>query len=489
MSKLPTIKTILSGFFSTAALNANFVALRDAFNNTLSRDGSTPNTMNADIDLNGNDLLNVGTLTAQDLTVAGVDLTLQESIAEVNLKADEAAASALSAANSAAAAQAAENSLLEWAGPWLTSTTYAPSDLVQEDGSTYVCVIAHTSGTFATDYGAGKWQLFASKGSAGAGTGDMLAANNLSDLADADTALTNLGGTVVGKAVFKAADAAAGQTALGLGSLATKNEVTASEIAAAALVTAADTIASNNNDTTIPTSAAVKAYVDGTSAPVLQVFTASGTWTKPTGYSDDTMVTVEMWGGGGGANRESNASYFAGGGGGAYATERFRLGDLPSSIAVTVGAGGAGRSASNGAGTDGGNSQFGTLLTAYGGKGATGFGSTNQGGTGGGELASGSAGGAIGGGVTGTTPNAKTIFGGGAGGSGDTTARNGGSAVYGGGGGSSAAGAAGVSVYGGNGGSGSSKNGVAPGGGGASGSSPNTNGGDGARGEVRVLIG
>lgn len=226
----------------------------------------------------------------------------------------------------------------------------------------------------------------------------------------------------------------------------------------------------------------------GAKTPAYQVFTASGTWTKPTGYPDDTMVTVEMWGGGGGANREFSTSYLAGGGGGAYATGRFRLGDLASSIAVTVGAGGAGRSASSGAGANGGNSQFGTLITAYGGKGAAGSGSTNQGGTGGGELSSGSAGGAIGGGVTGTTPNANTIYGGGAGGSGDT-ARNGGSAVYGGGGGSSSSGAAGVSVYGGNGGSGSSKNGVAPGGGGASGSSTGTNGGNGARGEVRIWIG
>lgn len=479
MSKLPTIKTILSGFFSTAALNANFVALRDAFNNTLSRDGSTPNTMNADIDLNGNDLLNVGTLTAQDLTVAGVDLTLQESIAEVNLKADEAAASALSAANSAAAAQAAENSLLEWAGPWLTSTTYAPSDLVQEDGSTYVCVIAHTSGTFATDYGAGKWQLFASKGSAGAGTGDMLAANNLSDLADADTALTNLGGTVVGKAVFKAADAAAGQTALGLGSLATKNEVTASEIAAAALVTAADTIASNNNDTTIPTSAAVKAYVDGTSAPVLQVFTASGTWTKPTGYSDDTMVTVEMWGGGGGGNYGGTLGTTSCGAGGAYASKRFRLADLPASVSVTVGAGGTGRTGSAGNGTPGGNSTFGTLLTAFGGAGGrdTAFSG------GGGELAAGTngSGGKVGGGNA-AGGDALTAFGGGAGAHAGTGA--GGNAVFGGGGGGFTAGG-GLSAYGGNGGTAAA--GLAPGGGGAGRTA--SSGYNGARGEVRVLIG
>ncbi|WP_143159622.1 hypothetical protein [Paracoccus solventivorans] len=29
-------------------------------------------------------------------------------------------------------------------------------------------------------------------------------------------------------------------------------------------------------------------------------FTSSGTWSKPTGLPDDTMVTVELWGGGGG---------------------------------------------------------------------------------------------------------------------------------------------------------------------------------------------
>lgn len=51
-------------------------------------------------------------------------------------------------------------------------------------------------------------------GSAGGVAGALLAANNLSDLASAGTAQTNLGGTTVGKAVFTAASAAAGRTAL-----------------------------------------------------------------------------------------------------------------------------------------------------------------------------------------------------------------------------------------------------------------------------------
>lgn len=44
-------------------------------------------------------------------------------------------------------------------GAWVTSTSYILNDVVQENGSGYVCTTAHTSGTFATDLGAGKWAL------------------------------------------------------------------------------------------------------------------------------------------------------------------------------------------------------------------------------------------------------------------------------------------------------------------------------------------
>ena len=50
----------------------------------------------------------------------------------------------------------------------------------------------------------------------GASSVPNVAANNLSDVDNAGTALTNLGGTTVGVAVFEATDAAAGRTALGL---------------------------------------------------------------------------------------------------------------------------------------------------------------------------------------------------------------------------------------------------------------------------------
>lgn len=105
-----------------------------------------------------------------------------------------AATSATEAAASAAAAQAAENSLLEWKGAWVTATSYAPSDLVRQDGATYVCLVAHTSGTFSTDLSSAYWEIFAQKGDPGPGTGDVLASNNGSEYtASASTFRANVG--------------------------------------------------------------------------------------------------------------------------------------------------------------------------------------------------------------------------------------------------------------------------------------------------------
>lgn len=79
------------------------------------------------------------------------------------------------------------------AGSWLTARAYLFADLVQDSGSTYFCLISHTSGTFSTDLAAAKWELWAQKGAAGAGFGDVVAANNGSDFASAATVRTNLG--------------------------------------------------------------------------------------------------------------------------------------------------------------------------------------------------------------------------------------------------------------------------------------------------------
>ena len=194
MAKTPTLSIVSTGWLSSAQINQNFQDIETAFENTISRDGSTPNTMEADFDLNGYDLLNVGSLDADSLTVAGTDLTA--SVASAATSAASAATSASEAASSAAAAAASATlaSLTpDWKGAWVTSTAYELGDLVSQSGSTYICVVAHTSGTFSTDFSTNAyWELFSSIGASGGGTGDMLAANNLSDLDNVATARGNL---------------------------------------------------------------------------------------------------------------------------------------------------------------------------------------------------------------------------------------------------------------------------------------------------------
>lgn len=55
-------------------INQNFNDVSTAMEKTLSRDGTSPNQMEADLDLNNNDILNVSALDVDALTVAGIDI-------------------------------------------------------------------------------------------------------------------------------------------------------------------------------------------------------------------------------------------------------------------------------------------------------------------------------------------------------------------------------------------------------------------------------
>lgn len=56
-----TLPRISSGYLSTDTLNDILALIETAFDNTLSRDGDTPNQMTADLDLNGQRLMNLPT--------------------------------------------------------------------------------------------------------------------------------------------------------------------------------------------------------------------------------------------------------------------------------------------------------------------------------------------------------------------------------------------------------------------------------------------
>lgn len=76
-------------------------------------------------------------------------------------------------------------------GLWVTATLYAVNDMVDVAGASYICAIAHTSGTFATDYAAGKWQIFVAASSAAAvsfaPTTTISATNTQAAVAEVDT--------------------------------------------------------------------------------------------------------------------------------------------------------------------------------------------------------------------------------------------------------------------------------------------------------------
>ena len=72
MAKQPVVNTISSGYASQSQLNENFTNIQTAFDNTLSLDGSAPNAMQGDLDLNDNDLLNVRAIYVDGVNVLNV---------------------------------------------------------------------------------------------------------------------------------------------------------------------------------------------------------------------------------------------------------------------------------------------------------------------------------------------------------------------------------------------------------------------------------
>lgn len=231
----------------------------------------------------------------------------------------------------------------------------------------------------------------------------------------------------------------------------------------------------------------------GVGKPIdVQEFTSGGTWTKPSGAS---RVLVRLWGAGGsGASSASGSPDDAsGGGGGAYTEAWFDASDLGATETVTIGSGGAGVLGGGGAatpGNDGGNSSFGSLLQANGGKGGN-AGTTDQAGGNGGVVPNLVAVNGLFG--IGASADAGDGLYSGAGGSSGAD-KNGGNSHYGGAGGGgstdgSSSGSGGTSNLGGNGGAGSHTGagaaGTVPAGGG--GGSTNTTSGAGADGQCIVI--
>lgn len=123
---------------------------------------------------------------------------------------------------------------------------------------------------------------------------DTLArSNNLSDLPSASAALTSLGFTALAKTLAAVLDAASYRAAIGALGV---GGVSFGDLLPAAVVTSVEAIAANNNDTTLPTCAAVKGLVDTTALGVGQTWQVmTGSRAVNTVYQNTTGRPIAVW--------------------------------------------------------------------------------------------------------------------------------------------------------------------------------------------------
>jgi len=195
-----------------------------------------------------------------------------------------------------------------------------------------------------------------------------------------------------GQTLIDDSDAATARTTLGLGSVSTLSSIATANIDDNAITNAKmadDSVGSAEIIDNSVTAAELNISGNGTvgqylvsdgdgsfsyetpATPTMQVFTSSGTWTKPTDCKK-VKVTVVGGGGGGGAARGNPGTGRSTGGGGGGASIKFIDVTSISSETVTVGAGGAGGATTAQNGSTGGTSSFGSHCSATGGIGGNG---------------------------------------------------------------------------------------------------------------------
>lgn len=128
---------------ATALINDNFKALQDAVENTLSRDGSTPNFMDADLDMNSYKIINCGeavddndvvTIKYIKDSIGGATQAAQDAANSAAAATSSAQSALVSAANAAAAVRNAETTITQATQLLDDTKTYVDEAKVEIDG-------------------------------------------------------------------------------------------------------------------------------------------------------------------------------------------------------------------------------------------------------------------------------------------------------------------------------------------------------------------
>lgn len=153
-----TLDSIASGY-NLSKINSNFSEIKGAFEKVLGREGDAPNSMEADLDMNGNDIINIDIVDAQRLRIQGEEF-VPGDVTAVGPKGEDG-----------------EDATLELGT--VTTGSAGTDVIITNTGSEHNAVF-----NFTIPRG--------DKGESGAGTGDMLASQNLNDVSNKATAFDNI---------------------------------------------------------------------------------------------------------------------------------------------------------------------------------------------------------------------------------------------------------------------------------------------------------